>query len=127
MRAAHVARGFRVDRSPKGIVSEGDVVWQKDVLRNQIPQFGRPRDALVGSDYMTFTVLSQHVAIAEGLARLPGGTLRVLGRERRTQSSGRISVIGGTGAFAYALGNAYIQTLTPNGSCAITVFHLRLP
>ena len=119
------ARGFTVDRAPKGVISKGDVVWEKDVLRNHVPQFGRPSGVLVGHDYVTFTVLSKRVAIATGVTRLPGGTLRELGRERDAQG-GEISIIGGTGVFAYAQGTVLINTLMA-WRCAIKEFDLHVP
>lgn len=119
------AYGVSVDRAPKHVVSKGDVYWEREVLRNQVPQFGRPKNAIVGRDYTKFSVLSQDMAIAQVRVRLPGGTLLAQGRESGKVTSGTIAVVGGTGSFAGARGTAYIGDLGSGRS--LNVYRLRLP
>ena len=119
-------QGVWLDRAPKRVASKGDVLWVRDVLRNELPQFGRPKNAVVGSDHATVTFVSQHVTLLKSRIRLPGGTLQVQARGRAGKTS-RLSVVGGTGAFAYARGRVYVETLNPSGSCALRIYHLLLP
>lgn len=39
------------DTAPKGTPNKGDVVYQRSALRNSVEQFGKPRGAVVGSDF----------------------------------------------------------------------------
>ena len=72
-------------------------------LRNAVPQFGKPKGAIVGSDVGTFTVVSQSSGLAKTTAKLPGGTVRSAGTIRQ-RSPERVPVTGGTGAYKDARG-----------------------
>ena len=125
------ADGVGVDYAPKGVASKGDVAWGRSVLRNQVPQFGYPKGAIVGSDYETFTILSGGGLGATALVRvrvsLPGGTLRVQGRVSANSLSETFAVVGGTGSFAGARGTQYVRDLNRDGSRSVNIYHLRLP
>lgn len=104
-----VASGRFVDRPPKGRTSRGDMTYVWSVLRNSVSQFGRPKGAVVGRDYAVSTLLSARTALAKVSVRLPGGTLRLRGKVDITRTSGILSVVGGTGAFAGARGTCSVS------------------
>src|SRR3954469_22263385 len=70
-----------VDVKPKG-ASAGDKVIQRNRLVNTVRQFGKVKGSHVGSDEGTVTFTSPHTERYNGIARLPGGTLRVRGDVR---------------------------------------------
>ena len=114
-----------VDRAPKGSLSKGDVQWARSTLSNVVPQFGRPRNAVVGSDVATLTVGAPGQARLRGTAKLPGGTLRITGLVSGLAPA-RISIVGGTGAFASARGTVEVRSLNASGTRALNVYRLRL-
>lgn len=118
-----VASGRFEDRPPKGRTNKGDVTYVRSTLRNQVAQFGRSRGAVVGSDHAVSTLLSARTALAKVSVKLPGGTLRLRGKVDITRTTGALSVVGGTGAFAGARGTCSVHDLQDS---SINVYRLRL-
>ena len=129
IRLVSTTTSFRllVDRPPKGSLSKGDVQWAKSTLTNVVPQFGRPKDAVVGSDVATLTVGAPGQARLKGTAKLPGGTIRIAALVVSGLAPARISIVGGTGAFASARGTVEVRSLNASGTRALNVYRLRLP
>jgi hypothetical protein len=102
-----------VDKAPKGSRSVGDTFWAKSNLRNERPQFGKPKGALLGSEVAIYTVESLAIGAVKVTTTLPGGTIR--SSDRRSYEgccATKGQVTGGTGVFAGARGAAYSETLT---------------
>lgn len=117
--------GREVDRAPKGRLSKGDTAYVRSVLRNAVPQLGRPKGAVVGRDDAVFTVLTPPTALLKVQVKLPGGTLQVQGRVRLTQQSAVLAVVGGTERFASARGTSEVRDLSDGRS--LNVYRLLLP
>ena len=115
------------DVAPVNTFSSGDTFWARSSLRNEVPQFGKPKGAVIGSDVSTFTVVSLTTGDVTVAAKLPGGTLRAAGRIRQRDRLQRIRVVGGTGVFAGARGVAETSPLNANGDRARNVYRLQLP
>ena len=114
-----------VDRAPKGVVSKGDVLWSRAILRNAVPQFGRAKGATVGSRVATDRVVGSDAGVVKVIVTLPGGTIHAGGRVTATPSE-IIHVTGGTGTYAGARGTGSTRSLYPrNGS--LNVYRLHLP
>jgi hypothetical protein len=115
-----------VDRAPKGVLNTGDVMYVKSVLRNWKAQFGRPEDAVVGSDSWVLTTLATPgLAHATATVKLPGGTLRLRGRIHSSHYGRVVPVVGGTGRFENARGtNKFRNRLD---GTALNDYTLRLP
>jgi hypothetical protein len=129
IRLISVNTDFRVlvDRAPKQELSKGDVLWAKSVLRNDVPQFGRPKGARVGGDTGTLTLVSAKLTDVKVAAKLPGGTLMASGRIPWEQGgSDLIPVVGGTGDFAGARGTVEAIDLD-DGLRTRNIYRLRLP
>ena len=115
-----------VDTARKGEPDAGDVVWARSTLRNAVPQFGKPKGAIVGSDVGTFTVVSGSVGDVKVAVTLPGGTLRTAGRIRdNTVQVTRVT--GGTGTYAGARGTCEVRPIGASAHKASNVYRLRLP
>ena len=114
------------DREPTNVVSAGDVLRARSTLRNAVAQFGRPKGAVVGRDVGVVTM----VAAAEGnvkvIATLPGGTIRLSGRDTAVPNES-LRVTGGTGKFAGALGVVAVRLLDVRIRRALNVYRLQLP
>jgi Dirigent-like protein len=93
----------RTDVLPKG-ASKGDTIVVRDRLLNAKAQFGHAKGAVVGSDRGTMTFTGAHTATFSGVAVLPGGTLRLVGKLVPVTGGFTIPVNGGTGRFAKAKG-----------------------
>ena len=97
-----------------------------DKLYNLVPQFGRPKGALVGSDSGTLKKAG-HISFSfSGVARLPGGTLNVRGQVVGGESVSNLNIAGGTGRFAGARGVVVIREMSGGQGRASNVFHLTL-
>jgi hypothetical protein len=97
----------RTDREPSG-PSRGDSIFMRTRLLNLNPQFGRGRGDAVGSDWGRITVLDASTVRIEGIATLPGGTIRIRGLADRGRRSAVIPVIGGTGRYRGVRGSLTI-------------------
>jgi hypothetical protein len=114
-----------VDRAPKGVVSTGDVLWSRAILRNAVPQLGKAKGARVGSRVATDRVVASDAGVVKVILTLPGGTIHAGGRVTATPSES-IQVTGGTGTYAGARGTGSTRSLYPrNGS--LNVYRLHLP
>ena len=122
-----VTRTFTAkDVVPKGL-SAGDQVRTTDRLYNVVPQFGKPKGALVGSDRGIITVRAdRRSGDFRGVATLPGGTITAAGRVPLDGTPSSAGVVSGTGRFASARGSVAISTLPGRGRAA-NVFHLTFP
>jgi hypothetical protein len=115
-----------VDKEPKGVLNIGDVLQAKSNLRNERPQFGRPKGALVGSDVATLIIESETMGAARVTAKLPGGTIRSSGRVTHGgDAKAEIRVTGGTGVFAGARGTVSSRQLTRERD--LNIYRLQLP
>lgn len=118
------------DRPPKGLqsgdLSKGDSISGTSILRNAVPQFGKPKGAVVGSDTYSITATSPTHELFKVQVKLPGGTLRVQRRGSVLKSSNTVPVIGGTGTFAGARG-CLCEASDLSGNRTLNVYRLRLP
>lgn len=130
VRLVSITTSNRVDDKPPGGPSAGDRIYTTSQLRNAVAQFGRRRNAIVGSDRGILTFTSGSTARADVTARLPGGTIRVRGRMTILAGGGqRYPVAGGTGRFAGARGTLTVRPLggPVNRPRASNVYRLTLP
>jgi Dirigent-like protein len=114
------------DRAPKNVLSSGDVVRAKSILRNAAAQFGRPKGAIVGMDVGIVTLTSATAGDLRVTAALPGGTIRSRGRDEVANSES-LRITGGTGTFAGARGVCEVRTLNVRLGRALNVYRLQLP
>lgn len=117
-----------VDRPPAGVASKGDVVRERSTLRNAVPQFGRAKGAVVGSDVGNYTVLSVNPSRV-GLkvtVKLPGGTLKGTATIAGSVTP-KIRVVGGTGAFANARGTGEVRAYSGGPRGVLNIYRLQLP
>jgi hypothetical protein len=98
------------DIGPTG-ASKGDTVVYRDRLVNAVPQFGKKKGALVGTDTGTLTFTGAHTATFKGTAHLPGGTLRISGDVYTSTTHELVfQVTSGTGAYAGKTGTLTVGT-----------------
>ncbi len=114
------------DRPPQQELNRGDVLWVESVLRNAVPQFGRPKGAVVGRDTTILTVLSATHGRVLVQTLLPRGTLEAAGRVRFGARQ-TYPVTGGTGRFAKARGIGESRALDPPSNRRLRIYRLRLP
>jgi hypothetical protein len=113
------------DVEPKG-PSAGDRVTVTDRLYNLVPQFGKPKGALVGRDTATVTVLAGNRGVdVRGVTRLPRGTIRTSGQISFGATSWRVPVVGGSGRFSGARGSVAVDEPARRGY-ARNIFRLIL-
>ena len=125
IRLVTVATSAReVDRPPKG-TSTGDTIHETSTLLNEVAQFGRPKQAVVGSDRAVQTIhLNPRTLTINGVATLPGGTLRFRGKvERYAQGGVVVPVVSGTGRYLGAKGILWILT-ADNPQRTLNVYRL---
>lgn len=127
IRILSVVRTFeQKDVAPKGL-SPGDQVRMTDRLYNAVPQFGKPKGALVGSDWGTITIRRDlRSGKFRGAAALPGGSITVAGLVPLDGTPSVAAVVSGTGRFSNARGSVAVSTLPGRGRSA-NVFRLTLP
>jgi len=127
--ASAASSGYLVDHTPKGYPNKGDVVRETSTLRNAVPQFGRPKGAIVGHDVWITTIVIPPFGRADVKAAtaVPGGTIRAVGVVTATQTTGTFRVVGGTGKYASARGTISLRNLNASGSRALIVYHVQLP
>jgi hypothetical protein len=112
------------DRPPKG-TSNGDTVRETSVLFNQVAQFGKPARAAVGKDRAVQRLrVKPRSTMIDGVATLPGGTLRFRGTATRSVRGGFvIPVVSGTGRYLGAEGTLWIVSIGGTGR-ALNVYRL---
>jgi hypothetical protein len=126
VRVLSVPSGFDVDDVGAKGLSAGDRFMVADRLYNLVPQFGKRKGALVGTDTGTTTVRAgSKSADFRGVAKLPGGTIVVRARLRVGVTLSSVTVVGGTGRFAGARGTVALQGMSRGR--ATNVFRLTLP
>jgi hypothetical protein len=108
-----------------GYSVSGTSLRMTDKLYNLVPQFGKPKGALVGSDSGTLKKTGTISFSFRGVARLAGGTLTVKGRVIGGEPVSNLTVAGGTGRFAGARGIVVIREMRGKGRAA-NIFHLTL-
>lgn len=125
IRVVSTSTGERmVDTAPKGVLNKGDAIYTTSVLRNALPQFGKPKGALVGSDAATFTLRTPSTALVDARVRLPGATLHVRGVVE-FDVTGSVPVVGGSGRFTKARGTCLVEELGDGRSR--NTYRLRVP
>ena len=108
-----------------GYSQSGKSLRMTDKLYNLVPQFGKPKGALVGSDSGTLK-RAGHISLSfTGIARFPGGTLNVRGQVVAGETVSNLTIAGGTGRFAGARGVVVIREMGGKGRAA-NIFHLTL-
>ena len=112
------------DVAPKGL-SVGDWFGARDTLTNEVPQFGKQKGALVGSDVGIFRIVKGGGETLTGTTRIPDGTIRI-GGPVMTKSRTRyvVRVVGGTGRYASARGT--VTVVTRSAKVTLNVFVLTL-
>lgn len=113
-----------IDRPPKG-TSNGDSVRETSVLFNQVAQFGKPARAAVGKDRAVQRLrVKPRSTTVDGVATLPGGTLRFRGTATPSARGGfEIPVVSGTGRYLGAEGTLWIVSIGSTGR-ALNVYRL---
>ena len=108
------------DKAPKG-ASKGDSIVLRDRLVNVRRQFGKPAGATVGRDAGILSLTSASSGTFEGVAQLPGGTIRLHG----VTDAGRqtFTVTGGTGKYAHARGTVIVGS----GDAPLNTYRLSFP
>jgi hypothetical protein len=128
VRLVSITTSTRVDDKPPRGPTAGDRIFQTSRLLNAVPQFGKARNAVVGSDRGILTFTSPSTARLDVTATLPGGTLRVRGPLRMLRDgSQRYPVVGGTGRFAGARGTVTVGASSGTRPRASNVYRLTLP
>jgi Dirigent-like protein len=112
-----------VDVPPKGQLNKGDAIYGQTVLRNAVAQFGRPKGAIVGRDSEVGTFLSPQMLLVTAVVRIPGGTLRLKGKQAVNDLTFTLPVVGGSGRFENARGTCAVR---PQGGLLLNVYRLRL-
>jgi hypothetical protein len=109
------------DVDPKG-PSSGDSILDQDRVLNAVPQFGRPRGAVIGSDTGTFRYGAGSLTFA-GTVTLPGGRLIINGFVRfQGTTTFVVPVTGGTGAFKGAHGT--LTVVAASAKRALNVYRV---
>jgi hypothetical protein len=114
------------DREPTFVLSAGDVLRARSILRNAVPQFGRPKGAVVGGDVGVVTMVAATEGNTKVTATLPGGTIRSSGKDTGGVNE-PLRVTGGTGKFGGARGVVEVRLLDLRTRRALNVYRLQLP
>lgn len=107
-----------------GEFTRGDTIWRTSILRNAVPQFGKPKGARVGTSRGVTIALSSQMARSDGVARFPGGTVHTHGVGKISPNP-KVAIVGGTGLYAGAAGVAEFSHLA-NGA-TLSVLRLQVP
>ena len=94
-----------------GEKSRGDTLSGTSVLRNAVPQFGKPEGARVGTDRFVQVWLTPKRLSIDVVGRLPGGTLHAHGAGSIETNRPKVPIVGGTGVYAGATGFVVGQVL----------------
>jgi hypothetical protein len=108
----------------RGEYTKGDTISGTSILRNAMPQFGKPKGARVGTSSFVITALSSRTARDDATAKLPGGTVHAHG-VGAIGSNPKVPIIGGTGLYTGATGVVEGQVLA-NGD-ELDVFRFQVP
>jgi hypothetical protein len=107
-----------------GAYSKGDSITGTSVLRNYVPQFGKPKGARVGTSRGVTTALSSQTAMSDAVARFPGGTVHARGNGPIGPTV-TVPVVGGTGVYAGARG--VVEGSHLSTGVTLEVLRLQLP
>jgi hypothetical protein len=108
------------DAPPKG-ASRGDRIIMRDRLVNVRKQFGKPAGAVVGRDEGILRLTSPTSGTFDGIATLPGGTIRLHGIIRDGIET--FTVAGGSGKYAHARGTIAIGS----GKSPLNTYRISFP
>jgi hypothetical protein len=108
-----------------GEKSKGDTFSGTSILRNAVPQFGKPKGARVGTDRFVQVWLTPKRLSIDVVGRLPGGTLHAYGVGSIETNRPKVPIVGGTGVYAGATGFVLGQVL-PSGQ-QLDTFTLHIP
>jgi hypothetical protein len=108
------------DTLPKG-ASRGDRIIMRDRLVNVRAQFGKPAGAIVGRDEGILRLTSATTGTFDGIATLPGGTIRLHGIIRDGIET--FTVSGGSGKYANARGTIAIGS----GKSPLNTYRISFP
>jgi hypothetical protein len=112
-----------IDAAPKGRAEPGDGISTVSRLYNGVVQFGRKKNAVVGTDRARLTLQRDGSLRISGTATLPGGTIRFDGRVSGGQAmTVVIQVVGGTGRYENVKGTLAVTDLDDRTS--INVYRL---
>jgi hypothetical protein len=103
--------------------SRNDVTIGRDRLLNDLPQFGKPREAVVGRDRYRLVFRTAALASIDLIATFPGGTIHARGSVDFRQHRDVFRIVGGTGAFAGAVGTAEWRFTSDDRT--VTVYRIR--
>lgn len=108
-----------------GKFTKGDTVSATALLRNVVPQFGKPKGAKVGTFSAVVVSLSSQTVREDGVARLPGGTVHVRG-EWKVVPHTKLRIVGGAGIYAGATGVVERRFLVMP-TRQLNIYRLQLP
>lgn len=95
------------DVNPKTInlvqYTKGDTIRGTSILRNAVPQFGKPKGARVGTSSFLITAVASQRLRTDGIAKFPGGTVHIHGVSEFDPTP-TVPIVGGTGIYAGATG-----------------------
>jgi hypothetical protein len=112
-----------------GKFTKGDRVKGTALLRNVVPQFGKPKGANVGTVSAVFVSLSPQTVREDSVSRFPGGTVHVRGVSTivpRTRPHLKFTIVGGTGIYAGATGVAE-RVFPITATDAVNIYRLQIP
>jgi hypothetical protein len=114
------------DLERRNVLSAGDVIRARSILRNAVAQFGRPKGTVVGRDVGVVTMVASTEGNTKVTATLPGGTIRSSGKDTGLPNQ-PLRVTGGTGRFAGAHGVVEVRLLDLRTRRGLNVYRLQLP
>jgi hypothetical protein len=115
------------DSLPRGKTNKGDVIEFKDLMRNEVRQFGKAKNAPVAFDAGTVTYTNATRRVLKCRVNFPGiGTLTYGGRlVDRSDNTASFPIMSGTGGFKHATGTVtFLETQTKKPS---NVFDVVVP
>ena len=104
--------------------TKGDTVRGTERLRNALPQFDKPKGAIVGTDRYLIVGTALQTVRADFVTRFPGGTVHAHGEGKRGTKA-EVPIVGGTGVYAGATGSIEGRHLA-NGE-KLNIYRLQLP
>jgi hypothetical protein len=111
-----------------GRFTKGDTVAEMAILRNVVPQFGKPKGWNVGTCSTVILEVSGPTVREDSVARFPGGSVHVRG-ERKAVPHWKLPIVGGTGIYAGATGvveSRLLVTSAPAGDW-LNIYRLQIP
>jgi hypothetical protein len=111
-----------------GKFTTGDTVKETAILRNVVPQFGKPKGWNVGTFSTVIVEVTGPTVREDSVARFPGGTVHVRG-ERKAVPHWKLPIVGGTGIYAGASGVVQSRFLITSGAAgdSLNIYRLQVP